>query len=80
MQGVIIQHKGGIFRRMAGHCRKAFRLQRQLKHIAEKRRPVFRSTTCIKTSSASLSQDGFLLKAKSSPLRRYNLIDGSIAC
>jgi len=34
MQGVFIQHKGGIFRRMAGHCRKAFRLQRQLKRLS----------------------------------------------
>src|SRR5690606_21348349 len=34
MQGVFVQHKGGIFRRMAGHCRKAFRLQRQLKRLS----------------------------------------------
>jgi hypothetical protein len=36
MQGIFIQHEGGIFRRMAGHCRKAFRLQRQLKHVPER--------------------------------------------
>ncbi|KAB2672440.1 hypothetical protein F9K88_10510 [Brucella intermedia] len=79
MQGIFIQHEGGIFRRMAGHCRKAFRLQRQLKHVPEKGKPVFRFTTCVKTSGASLSQDGFLLKAKSSSMRRYDLMNISIA-